>query len=114
MTQRTPTQNDALHLGLERMADAMNDAGYDQKLFFAEIEKLEIPNTKESMKAIFRAIAHQLYQVESTTELTTTQIQETYDAMNRGLAQKFGVQVPWPSIESIMNEQQEKQRAEEI
>lgn len=101
MTQRTTEQNAALHLYCEQIADALNDAGYDQRLVMEKVERLEIPNTKESVKAIFRAVAHQLYDVESTAELTTTQTSEVAEAVSRGFAQKFGVAVPWPSEETL-------------
>ena len=101
--QRTGQQNKSEHLWFEQLADALNDAGYDQKLVYAEIEKLEVPNTKQSVKAIFRAVAHQMYGVNSTAELTTAQTVAVGDAVARGFAVKFGIDIPWPSEESQMN-----------
>ena len=104
MTKQTDTQRNAEHLWFEQIAQALNDAGYDQKLVFSRAEGLEVPNTKESVKDIFRAVARQLYQVNSTAELTTGQTVKVGDAVARGFAVKFGIDVPWPSDESLMNE----------
>lgn len=101
MTQRTDLQNRSEHKWFEQIAEALNDAGYDQRLVMEQIERLEIPNTKESVKSIFRAVAHQMYGVSSTAELTTTQTTEVAEAVARGFAVKFGVSVPWPSEDSI-------------
>ena len=105
MTKRTNTQNASLSLYCTQMATALNDAGIDQKAYFERINNLDVPNTMESVKSVFRAVNKKMYDNESTTKLDTKTIQEVYLAVDRGHAQKFGISLPWPSQESLSEAQ---------
>lgn len=100
MTTRTSLQNRALHLYLERLAEALDGAGYDMR----EVIKVPIKPTKENVKSeMLKPVLCALYPDKtSTTELTTTQMQELYEVMNQATAERFGVSVPWPSEEEMM------------
>ena len=93
--QRTSQQNRALHLYCQMVADELNAAGYDAQTVIT----LPISLTQDIVKdCIFRAIMRALYpDKESTTELSTTEMQDVYENMNAATAQKFGVSIPWPS-----------------
>jgi len=103
MTQRTGQQNKALHKYCQMVADEMNAAGYDAK----QVISLPISLTPEIVKdCIFKAIMTALYPDKtSTTQLSTTEIQDVYENMNRATGQKFGVSMDWPSDESLSEEQ---------
>lgn len=93
---RTVLQNRSMHKYFEELAIELNNAGITMQ---ALIEELHIDHTKESVKSIWRAIAKAKYGKESTTELTTKEIDEVYEEFNR-LVANFGIHIAWPSIES--------------
>ena len=101
--QRTGQQNKALHKYCQMVADDMNAAGYVAD----EVITLPIRLTGDLVKdCIFRRIMSALYKdYESTTELSTTEIQDVYLNMSRALGEKFGISTPWPSDESLSEEQ---------
>jgi len=99
--QRTGQQNNALHLWLGQVADAMNNAGYDLKAVL-EAKPIPVSCTKENMKQnVFKPIMRALYpQYTSTTQLEKIEVSDVYEHMNRWLAQEFGISVPFPSEET--------------
>ena len=103
MTTRTTQQNKALHLYLSQVADEMNAAGYDAK----QVISLPIRLTPELVKdCIFKVIMRAMYpDKESSTELSTTEIQNVYETMNAATGEKFGVSLEWPSEESMSEAQ---------
>jgi len=101
---RTLSQNSALHLYLEQIAQDLIDSGQgDMKT----IVSMPITPTGENMKeCVWRVIQRALYpEVESTTKLTTKQIQEVYLRMDQQMNHMFHVSRPWPSIQSQAEEQ---------
>jgi hypothetical protein len=103
--QRTLQQNKSLHLWLDMLASALNDAGYhqnDRKLIV-----LDVPFTKENLKEnVVRPYMRALYpDYESTTELSTTELQDLYQALDQVIAERTGVHVEYPSLESLSEEQ---------
>ena len=94
MTQRTTTQNKSLHKYCQMVADDMNSAGFVAD----EIITLPIRLTGDLVKdCIFKRIMTALYKdKDSTTELSTTEIQDVYENMSRALGEKFGITTPWP------------------
>ncbi|MCP4259769.1 MAG: hypothetical protein GY774_19990 [Planctomycetes bacterium] len=99
MTQRSPQQNKSLHKYCQWVADEMNAAGYDAQTAIS----LPIQLTPELVKeCIFKRIMAAMYpDKESTTELSTTEMQAVYETMNAATASKFGISMQWPSLESL-------------
>ena len=97
--QRTNQQNKALHLYCQLVADEMNAAGYDAQTAIT----LPISLTQDIVKEnIFKVIMRALYpDKESTTELSTTEMQNVYEHMNSATAQKFGISMDFPSDEAL-------------
>lgn len=94
---RTIPQNAALHVYFELLAKELNDAGLDMKKVF-EVKAVEVPWSAGSVKEVlWRPIQGAMIGEESTTKLTTIEISEVYEVLNRHTAQKLGVSVPWPS-----------------
>lgn len=94
---RTDTQNDALHLYFEQIAEALNDAGYDIQKTLAQY-KVDIPWTKESVKElIWRLCQKSMFSKRSTTELDRTrEINQIVEVITRFLG-KLGVEyIPFP------------------
>lgn len=97
--QRTSQQNRALHKYFSQVAETLNAAGLDIRTVLKP--EVEIPWSGDSVKNFLWRPIQQIYlQKESTTRLTTGEIDKVYDVMNMHLA-KHGVHVPFPSIESI-------------
>lgn len=84
----------SLHVYLEQIAQDFNDAGYDLK----EIVTLPIRFTKDNVKEnLFKVYMNKMYpDIESTEDLTPTQLQHVYEAFNAAISQRFGVGRDWP------------------
>ena len=101
MNSRTSTQNKALHLYFELLADELNSAGLDMKKTLKQT--VDIPWSKETVKDyLWRPIQNAQLEKESTTELTTDEINKVYEVLNRHLGEKLQIHVPFPSSEIEM------------
>ena len=103
MKQRTPLQNRSLHKFCQMLADALNDAGLDvQKTLRHDIE---IPwNGTLVKELIWRPIQEAMTDKHSTTELDRIEPSQIYEVLSRHLGEKFGLFVPFPSEETMMEE----------
>ena len=108
MTQRTPKQNKSLHKYIANLAEAMDNAGLDMR----ETITVPIRPTPENVKdTMIRPVMSALWpEIKSTTELSTAQINELYENMNRFTAQRLGVSVEFPCDESLSYEAEIKGR----
>lgn len=98
--KRTLRQNDSLHLFFQMLADELNGAGLDMRKTLKP--EIEIPWTKENVKTYLWKPVQDIYlKKKSTTELTTDQVSEVWEILNRHLGEKFGIYVPFPSIELL-------------
>ena len=103
MKKRTTQQNRALHLYYKHLADELNNAGLDVKETLAE--EIDIPWSPILIKELIWRKVQRAYTTKiSTTELTTKEINELFDIINRHLGEKFGLHIPFPSIEALMEE----------
>ncbi len=93
----TPNQRNALHLYCEMLAFALNNAGYDMKKTLKE--EVEIPWQKMMVKEhLWKPIEKIMVDKDSTEEMTNKEVNEIYKVLDRHIAQKFGVSVPFPNI----------------
>ena len=98
--QRTLNQNSALHLWFQLLAEALNDAGYDMRKVIRE--EIDIPWSKDTIKKhIWKPVQEAQLGKKSTTQLSTKDIDQVYDTVNRAIGQRTGIHVPFPSIDSI-------------
>ena len=99
--KRTGHQNDTLHLYFTQLAEALNDAGFDLRKTIKE--GIDIPWTKDSIKTYLWKPVMKIYlKKKSTTELNKTKdIDAIYKIVNRTIARRTGVSVPFPSIEEL-------------
>lgn len=98
--QRTPKQNDSMHLGFRQVAEELNEKNYSVEAALEAMNwNIEVEWTEELVKEIlFKRIAKIMYGVDSTKDLKTVELQRVWEAMSRGLA-KTGVCVEFPSEE---------------
>ena len=100
--QRTLRQNSALHLYFTLVADALNEAGLD----IQEVTKnqMDIPWSEIMVKELIWKRAQKIHcEFESTTKLTTKDIDIIFDIVNRFLGEKMKIHIAFPSIEEIIN-----------
>jgi len=97
--RRTLQQNKALHKYFEMLADELNDAGLDMK----KVITVDVPWSPLTVKEwLWKPVQKAQLLKESTTELTTDEINKVYETMNRLMGDKFGIHVPFPSDEEEM------------
>lgn len=97
--KRTLQQNKALHKYFELLAIELNDAGLDMK----KVITVDVPWNALTIKEwIWKPVQEAQLLKKSTTELTTPEVSKVYDTVNRLMAEKFGVSVPFPSYEEEM------------
>lgn len=95
--QRTKAQNRAIHLALTHLADKLNESGLDMRRTLKQ--DVEIPwNGKTAKEYLWRPIQQAQLGKESTTELTTKEVNDVFETLARYLAEKHGLVVEFPSI----------------
>ncbi len=99
MAQRTLTQNNSLHLLFEQLADVLNESG----LYVGQIIKFDAPWNKDRVKElIWREVQKKMTGKDSTTTLTTKEIDEIFEVIHQAFTNK-GIDIPmFPSIETVM------------
>lgn len=95
-TKRTTAQNNALHQYCKLLSEALNEAGISQRVF---LQDLEVDNSPESVKAVFRSLGKAKYLKDSTAKLTTKECSDIYEEINRQ-SSKVGIHIPFPSEEA--------------
>ena len=104
ISKRTAQQNKALHLLFQMIADELNESGLDMRK--ALRPEVDIPWTKETIKEyIWRPVMESQLMKKSTTELTTTEVDQVFETINRFLAVRYQVHVPFPTIDELIYEQ---------
>jgi len=105
--QRTLQQNKSLHKMFDLLANELNQVGWDMRRTLKE--SVDIPWSAATVKQyLWRPVQEAQLGKESTTELTTKEIQLVYETLNRFLGEKLSVHVPWPSSEDILIEKRTK------
>jgi len=100
-TKLTKKQLDSLHVYCGDLAEALNDAGWDQRKVLKP--GIDIPWTKLSVKEmLWKEVQKAMLHKESTTDLTTSEVTVVYEALNKGIAEKFGVAVGFPSEQEMI------------
>ena len=100
---RTLSQNSALHLMFTQLADTLTENGLDMKKTLKP--SIEIKWTPELVKEyLFRPLMRIQTGKESTTELTTKEIDLVFETLNKHLGEKFGLTIIFPSTDSLINQ----------
>lgn len=103
--KRTILQNSSLHKYLAQIAEDLADSGQDMRALVKVPIKPTLENVKEEL---WKPVMSAMYpDKKSTTELSTTEIQEVYRVFDYTMSTRLGVSRAWPSIESL-SEQQRK------
>lgn len=95
---RTYRQNRTIHLLFRRMAEALNDAGFEISHPFKP--DLEIPWSEESVKdLLYRPIISSYFKVDRSSLLDTAQLSESMEILVDAVNRNTGVLVHIPSQE---------------
>ena len=95
---RTYRQNRTIHLLFRRMAEALNEAGFEISHPFKP--DLEIPWSEESVKdLLYRPIITSYFKVDRSSLLDTAQLSESMEILVDAVNRNTGVYVPIPSQE---------------
>lgn len=105
--QRTKLQNRAVHLWFSHIADTFNNHGLDKQTVLSK--RVGIRWTPEAVKEdLFKILIKAMYQKSSTTELTTKEFTAAAEMLRDVLAKDYGVDVDFPSEESLINRERVK------
>ena len=103
MEKRTIQQNKSLHKSFELWADTLNGAGLNMRVVLKPT--VEIQWTPEMIKEyLWRSVQKVQVGKKSTTELTTKEVDQIYQTLRHHFAEKYGIDLPFASIESIIDE----------
>lgn len=95
---RTYRQNRTIHLLFRRMAEALNEAGFEISHPFKP--DLEIPWSEESVKdLLYRPIITSYFKVDRSSLLDTAQLSESMEILIDAVNRNTGVLVHIPSQE---------------
>ena len=102
---RTTQQNKALHLWLTQLADELNASG--QSLGDGKLIRVPVAFTGDNLKeAVLKPYMNALHpDYDSTTQLSTNELIELCDNLGLIIAERSGVSVPFPSEESLSENQ---------
>lgn len=100
---RSDQQNRALHLFCAHLAAALNDAGFSV-LKTLRVDA-DIPWTDSLVKELmWRPVQVAMFNKKSTTQLNKMEISGVYETINRHIAERHGVSVPFPSEDTTGQE----------
>lgn len=103
MKHRTIQQNKALHKFFELVSEQLNDAGYDVRKTLKH--DFELDWTPLLVKEIiFKSIIKAKFGKSKTSELSSGELQLAYDELNRHFVTKFGIHIPFPSLDTMLEQ----------
>ena len=98
---RTQRQNRAMHKLFREISQQMNEQGLTlQQVLRSDVETMMTPKLVKEI--IWKPVQKAMYGKESTTQLTTDEVDKVFDVINKHLG-KHGIHVPFPSIETLMD-----------
>lgn len=96
--QRSNQQNRGMHKYFDLLAEALNAGGFHQKqVLNAMKEGVEIPNTQDSVKELWRMIQIAVLDKESTAKLERPEVDRIHRAFNKWTFDTFNIDIPFPS-----------------
>ncbi len=97
--QRSLTQNASLHLFCSMVADALNDGGFDFRVFVKE--GYPVPFDEHLVKTyLWKPIQKAITGKDSTTKPESHEYAKIYESLNLKLAE-HGIHCPWPSKDTM-------------
>ena len=101
-SNRTNQQSRSMHLLFDQVSKELVQQGIDQRTVIEHLQGYDCPVTPEFLKEIWKSIMYTMYRKTSTTKLTTKEMTDCYDVFNKFMGENFGIDTPWPSIETLL------------
>ena len=97
---RSNKQNNTLHLLFKRIAESLNESGFEiEHPFNAEFT---IPWTDTAVKTmLYHPIIRAMYDKESSSNLDTAQLSESMSTLVDAVTRNTGVFIPIPALEEL-------------
>ena len=98
----TRQQQKAIHLYFKHMADELTNAGLDiRKTLKADFD---VPwNAYLVKEFMWRPVQKEVCGKESTTKITTQEINQIFDVITKAIGEKTGLYIEFPSIEALIH-----------
>lgn len=110
--RRTAQQNRALHKYFELVAKDLNKNGVTVKKLVEG--GMDMKPTKEIVKEYWREIQKVMFHKESTTELTTREINDILDVLAKHMGENHEIFRAFPSVETLVEYQRELDKKEKL
>jgi len=99
---RTTAQNSALHLWFSQIAEELNSKHFDMRAIIRQ--DIEIEWTGYTIKEyLFKPLLRAKFGKKTTTKITTNEINDIFDIINKTIAERTGGEVEVPNFPSIDN-----------
>jgi len=97
--QRTPKQNRSIHRLFSEYADILNECGASIPVILTNIPGIDW--TPELVKELWRCFQKAKFGKARTRDLTTQEVSEVYDEVNRYFS-GYGIHIPFPSYQELL------------
>ena len=98
--KRTLSQNNAMHLYFDRLAARLAEAGFTQRTMWQDFKGgFDLDVTAEWVKDLFKTVCKAKTGKDSTSELSTVEVNQVYEAFDKAVAEITGVREDFPSLE---------------
>ncbi len=95
----TPQQRKALHVYCRLLSDGLTDAGYSIQEVLSQAVARDW-NQEAVKELLFKPIMEAMTGKTSTEKLTSSEVSEVYEVLNRHTSDKFGVGMEFPHDEA--------------
>lgn len=96
----TCQQQKSLHVYFEEVANELNNQGITQRALLEKLKWIEVPNSKDSIKALWKCIQEAQLDKSKTRELTRAEVGQVYETFNKAISQEVGTYIPFPSLDN--------------
>ena len=101
--KRTLVQNSSIHLWFDQIADYLTESGFEQQI---TIGTMDVPWSGTTVKSAFKSIGRKQFKKGKTSEMNTKELSQVAETFIRFYAKKGLELPPFPSLESIINQQE--------
>ena len=105
--KRTNRQNNSIHQLFTELADELNSSG----LYLTKVLKkdVDVPWSAELTKEfLWRPIMKAVTGKESTTEMTTGEVDKVFEILQKHLGENFGIELKFPSYMDLIRREDEQ------
>jgi hypothetical protein len=95
VNRRTTSQNNAIHKWFSLIANEARNNGETAGMLLKR--PAELPITETMLKDCYKQIAMRMYEKDSTTKLSTIEMQAVNSVFERVIAERLNISIPFPS-----------------